>query len=148
MDGTLPAGSLAETHGKMVVSEKTGTVHMLALVPLRGHGPQWAESWCAQWVHGCGWTGSSCSMLSCFAFCPLSNALLIGVCNPIVICAMSRVYVEFVGECCEMSSDGVWGVDDAVCVSLSTPKKRQHSTRPCLHVMMCTNVSCCMVGGG
>ena len=27
------------------------------------HGPQWAESWCAQWVRGCGWTGSSCSML-------------------------------------------------------------------------------------
>ena len=23
--------------------------------------------------------------------------------------------------------------------------KRQHSTRPCLHVMVCTNASCCMV---
>ena len=31
------------------------------------------------------------------------------------------------------------------CVSLSTPKKRQHSTRPCLHVMVCTNASCCVV---
>ena len=31
------------------------------------------------------------------------------------------------------------------CVSLST-QKRQHSTWPCLHVMVCTNASCCMVG--
>ena len=53
--------------------------------------------------------------------------------------------VGLVSVCWVMSSDGVRGVDDAVCVSLSTPKKRQHSTRPCLHVMVCTNASCCMV---
>ena len=81
-------------------------------------------------------------------FCPLSNPLLIDNCHLIVACTMSCVCVGLVGVCCVMSSDGVWGVDDAVCVSLSTPKKRQHSTRPCLHVMVCTNASCCMVGGG
>ena len=27
-------------------------------------------------------------------------------------------------------------------------QKRQHSTRPCLHVMVCTNASCCMVCDG
>ena len=36
---------------------------------------------------------------------------------------MCCVCVGLVGVCCVMSSDGVWGVDDAVCVSLSTPKK-------------------------
>ena len=53
--------------------------------------------------------------------------------------------VGLVSVCWVMSSDGVRGVDDAVCVSLSTPKKRQHSTRPCLHVMVCTSVSRCIV---
>ena len=56
-------------------------------------------------------------------FCPLSNLLLIGNCHLCVVCTMSCVCVGFVGVCCVMSSDGVWGVDDAVCVSLSTPKK-------------------------
>ena len=40
-----------------------------------------------------------------------------------VTCTMSCVCVGLVGVCCVMSSDGVWCVDDAVCVSLSTPKK-------------------------
>ena len=75
----------------------------------------------------------------------LSNLLLIANCLLVVVCTMSCVCVGFVGVCCVLSSDGVRGVDDAVCVSLSTPKKRQHSTRPCLHVMVCTNASCCMV---
>ena len=34
------------------------------------------------------------------------------------------------------------------CVSCCPLPKRQHSTRPCLHVVVCTNASCCMVGGG
>ena len=54
--------------------------------------------------------------------------------------------VGLVCVCCVMSSDGVWGVDDAVCCC--PLPKRQHSTRPCLHVMVCTNVSCCIVCGG
>ena len=83
-----------------------------------------------------------------FFFVILPNHLLIDKCHFIVVCTMSCVCVGFVGVCCVLSSDGVWGVDDAVCVSLSTPKKRQHSTRPCLHVMVCTNPSCCMVCGG
>ena len=53
----------------------------------------------------------------------------------------------FVGVCCVMSSDGVRGVNGAVCLAVHS-QKRQHSTRPCLHVMVCTNVSCCMVCGG
>ena len=34
-----------------------------------------------------------------------------------------------------------------LCVSRCPLPKRQHSTRPCLHVMVCTNASCCMVHG-
>ena len=62
-------------------------------------------------------------------FCPLSNPLLFGNCHLIDVCTMSRVCAGFVGVCCVMSSDGVWGVDDAVCVLLSTPKKKaaQHT---------------------
>ena len=78
-------------------------------------------------------------------FCSLSNLLLIGNCHFFVGCIMSCVCVGFVGVCWVTSCGGVWGVDDAVCVSLSTPKKRQHSTQPCLHVTVCTNASC-MVG--
>ena len=59
-------------------------------------------------------------------FSPLSNLLLIGSCHLIVACTMSCVCVGFVGVCCVMSSDGVWG--DAVCVSLSTPKKGSQHT--------------------
>ena len=78
-------------------------------------------------------------------FCPLSNSILIGDCHLIAVCTMSCVCVGLVDVCCVMSSDGVW-VWMMQCVSLST-QKRQHSTRPCLHVMVCTNASCCMVGG-
>ena len=56
-------------------------------------------------------------------FSSLSNPLLIGNCYLIAVCAMSCVCFGFVGVCCVVSSDGVWGVDDAVCVSLSTPPK-------------------------
>ena len=38
-------------------------------------------------------------------------------------------------------------MDDAVCLAVHS-QKRQHSTQPCLHVMVCTNASCCMVCGG
>ena len=76
-------------------------------------------------------------------FCPLSNHFLIGNCRPCVARTMSCVCVGFVGVCCVVSSDGVWGVDDAVCLAVHS-QKRQHSTRPCLHVMVCTNASCCM----
>ena len=54
---------------------------------------------------------------------PFVQSPLIGHCHLIVVCTMSCVCVGLVGVCCVMSSDGVWGVDDAVCVSLSTPKK-------------------------
>ena len=78
-------------------------------------------------------------------FCPLSNLILISIRHLFVVnCIMSCVCVGFVGVCCMMSSDGVWGVDDAVCLAVHS-QKRQHSTRPCLHVMVCTNTSCCMV---
>ena len=33
------------------------------------------------------------------------------------------------------------------CVSRCPLPKRQHNTQPCFHVMVCTNASCCMVGG-
>ena len=87
---------------------------------------------------------SCCCVVPLFALCPIP--FLTDNCHLIVACTMSCVCVGLVCVCCVMSSDGVWGVDDAVCVSLSTPKKAA-STRPCLHVMVCTNVSCCMVGG-
>ena len=41
-----------------------------------------------------------------------------------------------------------WSVGCGWCSVFHCPlpkKKRQHSTRPCLHVMACTNASCCMV---
>ena len=38
-------------------------------------------------------------------------------------------------------------MDDAVCLALHSQKKGQHSTQSCLHVMVCTNASCCMVCG-
>ena len=63
-------------------------------------------------------------------FCPLSNLLLIGKCHFFVACAMSCVCVWLVRVCCVTSSDGVWGVDDAVCVSLSTPKKGSTAHSP------------------
>ena len=34
-----------------------------------------------------------------------------------------------------------------MCLTVHSPK-RQRSTRPCLHVMVCTNALCCVVGGG
>ena len=85
-----------------------------------------------------------CCVVPLFPF--LSNLLLIANCLLVVVCTMSCVCVGFVGVCCVMSSDGVWGVDDAVCLAVRS-QKRQHSTRSCLHVMVCTNASCCMVGG-
>ena len=62
-------------------------------------------------------------LLCCLTFFPLSNPILIGYCHPFVVCTMSFVCAGVVDVCCMMSSDGVRGVDDAVCVSLSTPKK-------------------------
>ena len=35
---------------------------------------------------------------------------------------MSCVCVGLVGVCCVMSSDGVWGVDDAVCLTVHSQK--------------------------
>ena len=83
-----------------------------------------------------GWSG--CDVLS--HFFPLSNPLLIDNCHIFAVCTMSRVCVGLVGVCCMMSSDGVWGVDDAVCVSLSTPKKAaQHTVLfACDGVHQCT----------
>ena len=56
-------------------------------------------------------------------FSPLSNPLLIDHCHFFASCIMSCVCVGFVGVCCVMSCDAVWGVDGAVCVLLSTPKE-------------------------
>ena len=72
----------------------------------------------------------------------LSNPFSLTIVISLLFAPWAVFVFGFVGVCCVMSRDGVWGVDDAVCVSLSTPKKRQHSTRPCLHVMVCTNASC------
>ena len=117
--------SVTSTHPSMV-SHSAVCFKAIVLLPLQ------SVCWC-------------CCVVPLLPLCPIS--LLIGHCHVIVACTMSCVCVGFVGVCCVMSSDGVWGVDDAVCVSLSTPKKRQHSTRPCLHVMVCTNVSYCIVDG-
>ena len=81
-------------------------------------------------------------------FCPLSNSLShwslsFHCCLHHELC----VCIGLVGVCCVMSSDGVRGVDDAVCLAVHS-QKRQHSTRPCLHVMVCTNASCCVMCGG
>ena len=78
---------------------------------------------------------------------PFVQSLLIGSCHVFVACSMSCVCVGLVCVCCVMSRDGVWGVEAAVCLAVHS-QKRQHSTRPCLHVMVCTNASCCVVGGG
>ena len=60
-------------------------------------------------------------------FCPLSNSILIGDCHLIAVCTMSCVCVGLVDVCCVMSSDGVWGVDDAVCRCPLPKKAAQHT---------------------
>ena len=68
--------------------------------------------------------------LCCLTFALCSIHLHIHHCHVIVFCAMSCVCVGFVGVCCVVSGDGVWDVDDAVCVSLSTPKKSSTAHGP------------------
>ena len=81
-------------------------------------------------------------LLCCPTFCPLPNPIHIGNCHLIVACTM--VCVGLVGVCCVMTSDGVRGVDDAVCVSLSTPKKAaQHTV-----LFACDGVHHCVVLSG
>ena len=85
--------------------------------------PQWSATVCFKAIVFVATSISVLVLLCCptFALCPIH--LLIGICHLFVACTMSCVCVGFVGVCCVMSSDGVWGVDDAVCVLLSTPKK-------------------------
>ena len=80
-------------------------------------------------------------------FCPLSNLLLIANCLLVVVCAMSCVCVRLVGVCCVLSSDGVWGVDGAVCLC-PLPKKGSTAHGP-VCVWWCTpmrRVVWCVVG--
>ena len=69
-------------------------------------------------------------LLCCPTVALLSNPILIDRCHLFVVCTMSCICIEFVGVCCVMSNDGVRGVDDAVCVLLSTPKKGSTAHSP------------------
>ena len=55
-----------------------------------------------------------------FAICPIT--LLIGIRHFIVVCTMNCVSVVYVCVCCVMSSDRVWGVDDAVCLAVHSQR--------------------------
>ena len=57
---------------------------------------------------------------------------------------MCCVCVGVVGVCCVMSSDGVRGVDDAVCLAVHSQKRQQHTA-----LFACDGVhQCIMLYGG
>ena len=80
-------------------------------------------------------------LLCCPSFFPLSNPILIGNCDLMVACTMSCVCVGLVGVCCVMSSDGVRGVDDAVCLIVHSQKKATQHTA----LFACDGVHQCIV---
>ena len=85
-----------------------------------------------------------CCVVPLLPLCPIP--ILIGNCHFIVACTMSCVSVFGWFVCVVLRQVMEWGVDDAVCLAVHS-QKRQHSTQPCLHVMVCINASGCMVCG-
>ena len=80
------------------------------------------------------------AVLSHFCLCPIP--FLIGHCHSIVVCTMSCVSVLGWLVCCVMSSDGVRGVDDVVCLTVHSQKKAAQHTAlfPCDGVHQCVMV--------
>ena len=78
-----------------------------------------------------------------FALCP--NPFFIDNCY-FIACTVSCVCVGFVDVCCVMSSDGVRGVDDAVCLAVHSQKKAAQHTA----LFACDGVHKCVMlyGGG
>ena len=114
--------SVTSTHPSMV-NHSAVCFKAIVLLPLQ------SVCWC-------------CCVVPLFA--PCLQSTLIDNCH-LFVCTMSCVCVGFVCVCCMMSSDGVRGVDDAVCLFVHSPKKAAQHTA----LFVCDGVhQCVMLCGG